>query len=290
MHCTSYCAYLHLQQRWTGRRSWTSVSNCLSHGHFIGTLQCDPWSRTVAVSLQFSINVLLGMSGISSRVQPILALAHSTMPNGLFNIWYPRPFFYFTHKASWVCWPWFTLQPGMDWTRPFGRGETSPALRQRGIVSADPSHDGHLTKRRDVLGYCGALSLEEEKSVPPLCWLGLSNENETVREPSAIQCLLLSARPSCFLAADAGFSWPRASAHSELQQLWDYSGFIDLSKEPQTCWAGVKPGPQHPGSYKSGSSNHSANGFHTLSHCSMILLPNILQNVESDLTIEFVFF
>lgn len=100
------------------------------------------------------------------------------------------------------------------------------------------------------------------------------------------RALCLSAWPSCFLAADAGFSWPRARAHSELQQLWDYSGFIDLSKEPQTCWAGAKPGPQHPGSYKSGSSNHSANSFHTLSERSMILLPNILKNVESDLTVD----
>ena len=79
----------------------------------------------------------------------------------------------------------------------------------------------------------------------------------------------LSARPSSFLAADAGFSWPRARAHSELRQLWDYSGFIDLQKEPQTCWAGAKPGPQHPGSCESGSGNHGANRFHTLSGCSV---------------------
>lgn len=92
--------------------------------------------------------------------------------------------------------------------------------------------------------------------------------------PFSASCL--SARPSCFLAADTGFSWLRAHAHSELQQLWDYSGFIDLSKEPQTCWAGVKPGPQHPGNYQSGSNNHSANGFHTLLECWMIMLPNIL--------------
>lgn len=196
MHCTSYCAYLHLQQRWIGRRSWTSVSNCLSHGHFIGTLQCDPWSRTVAVSLQFSINVLLGMSGISSRVQPILALAHSTMPNGLFNIWYPRPFFYFTHKASWVCWPWFTLQPGMDWTRPFGRGETSPALRQRGIVSADPSHDGHLTKRRDVLGFVELCHLRRRNlSRLSVGWVYLMRMRRSESQvPFSACCFLLGHR------------------------------------------------------------------------------------------------
>lgn len=134
--------------------------------------------------------------------------------------------------------------------------------------------------QREVASLCGALPLEEQKSVRPLCWLRLSNENETVREPSAIQCLTAMLL-LCFLAPGGGFSWPRARAHSELQQLWDYSGFTDLSKEPQTCWAGAKPGPQHPGSYQSGSNNHSANGFHTLLECLMILLPNILKNVEN---------
>lgn len=48
-----------------------------------------------------------------------------------------------------------------------------------------------------------------------------------------------------------------------LQQLWDCSGFIDLSKEPQPGWAGAEPGPQHPGNYQSGTGNHSVKGFHT---------------------------
>lgn len=85
-----------------------------------------------------------------------------------------------------------------------------------------------------------------------------------------------------------GFLGPCARTHSELEQLWDYSGFIDLSKEPQTCWAGVEPGPRHPGSYESGSGNHSANAFHTLSKCLMILLPNILRNADSAPTVDFV--
>lgn len=106
---------------------------------------------------------------------------NSMMPNGLFNIWYPRPFLYFTLEDSWACWPSSTLPPGMDWTHPFGGGETTSAWRQGGIASADPSHDGNLTKTRDVLGLCGALTLEELKSVLPLCWLRLSNENEVVR-------------------------------------------------------------------------------------------------------------
>lgn len=113
--------------------------------------------------------------------------SHSMIPNGLFNIWYPSPFFYFTHKASWVCWPWATLQPGMDLTHPFGRGETSSVFRWSGIVSAEPSHDGRLIKRRDTLDHCRALTLEEQKPVLPLCGLCLSNENEVVRQPSAIQ-------------------------------------------------------------------------------------------------------
>lgn len=137
------------------------------------------------------------------------------------------------------------------------------------------------TKRRDVLGHCGAQRLKN-RNLSRFCWLGYMRTRWPESQVSfSARCL--SARPSCFLAADAGFSWPRARAHSLLQQLWDYSGFIDLSKEPQTCWAGVKPGPHHPGSYESSSSNHSANGFHTLSECSITLQPNVLQNVESDL-------
>lgn len=272
MYSTSDCMHVHRDEQ----EADLDLKVISSHGRFIIRLQCDPWPRAVAGSL--SINFLLGMSGISPCVQPILALALSAMPNGLFNIWSPRPFFYFTHIASWVRWPFSTLQPGMDWTRSCGKGETRPALRQRGIVSADPSHDAHTTKGRDILERCRLRSRNLSRLSADWVYLMRTRQSES-QVPFSARCL--SAGPSCFLAADAGFSWPRARAHSALQQLWDYSGFIDLSKEPQTCWAGVQPGPRHPGSYESGSSNHSANGFHTLSECSMILLPNILKNVES---------
>lgn len=167
------------------------------------------------------------------------------MPNGLFSICYPRPLFCFTHRASRARWPFPTLQPGTDRTRPCGKGETRPALRQRGIVSADPSHDAHPAKRGDILELCRSRSRNLSRLSADWVYLMRTRRSES-QVPFSARCP--SAGPSCFLAADAGFSWPRARAHSALQQLWDYSGFIDLSKEPQTCWAGVKPGPQHPGS------------------------------------------
>lgn len=66
--------------------------------------------------------------------------------------------------------------------------------------------------------------------------------------------------------------------------LFRFHRLMKKTTTTQTCWAGVKPGPQHPGNYQSGSSNHSVNGFHTLSVCLMILLPNFLKNQESDQT------
>lgn len=101
MHCT-----LHLCQRWIGMMSCTLD---LITPYLTGILSADynatPDPELWSEASKFSINFLLGMSGISSRVKLILALAHSAMPNGLFNIWYPGAFFCFTHKASWECWP-----------------------------------------------------------------------------------------------------------------------------------------------------------------------------------------
>lgn len=217
------------------------------------------------------------MSGISSCVCLILTVAHSVKPNGLFNIWYPSPFFYFTIEASWACWTLPTLQPGMDWTHPLGREEASSAWKQRGIVSAAPLSQRMPSKKKRLLGLLWCWHLRSRNlSCLSVDWVYLMRTRWSEGQVPFSPCCL-SARPSCFLAADAGFSWLSVWAHSELQQLRDYSGFIDLSKEPQTCWVGVKPGPQHPGSYKNGSGDHGANGFLTFSDCSMILLPKVLK-------------
>lgn len=125
---------------------------------------------------------------------------------------------------------------------------------------------------------------QRKRSLEPLslCRLGLSNESETshrAKRHSPLSGFVL-------LADGSGFSWLRSRAHSELQQLWDYSSFMDLSKEPQTCWAGEQPGPQHPGSCKSSSSNPSANGFHTSSESFTFQRPNRLQDEEEVLTLE----
>lgn len=93
------------------------------------------------------------------------------------------------------------------------------------------------------------------------CWLGLSNENDTVREPFTAVLLL------CFFGWWQQIFLDKGSTHSELQQPWDYSGFIELSKEPQTRWVRVTPGLQYPESFPCDSSTYSVNSFQTFLEC-----------------------
>ncbi len=125
------------------------------------------------------------------------------------------------------------LQPGMDWTR-LKRG----VLCQQTLLMMDSPQRDEMSWA--IVELCCMRGRELSRLSVDWVYLMRTRRSES-QVPFSARCL--SARPSCFLAADAGFSWPRARAHSELQQLWDYSGFIDLSKEPQTCWAGVEPGP-----------------------------------------------
>lgn len=158
----------------------------LSCGRFISRLQCDPWPRAVAGGPKFSINFLLGMSGIFSCVQP--TLDHWTMPNWVFTMWYPRPFFCFTHKGSWVWWPWSILA----WSLLYHVAEEKQAqcfkrevLCQRILLMMDTSQRQEMSWA--IVKLC---RMRSRNLPPPLCSFGLSNENETVREPSAIQCPL----------------------------------------------------------------------------------------------------
>lgn len=75
-------------------------------------------------------------------------------------------------------------------------------------MSADPSRDGLLTKKRDALCRCGALTLEEQKSVLPLCSQGLCNDRSSQRAKchSVLAAFLLGHRVSwpplrCFLGS-----------------------------------------------------------------------------------------
>lgn len=179
------------------------------------------------------------MSGIFSCVQPILVLR--LVPNWVFTMWYPRPFFYFTHKSSWVWWPWSTwheVYSAMWQKEKQAQRFKREVLCQQTLLTMD-------TPQREEMSWAIVeLCCMRSRNLPRLSadWVYLMRTRRSESQvPFSARCL--SARPSCFLAADAGFSWRRARAHSELQQLWDYSGFIDLSKEPQTCWARVKPGP-----------------------------------------------
>lgn len=114
-----------------------------------------------------------------------------------------------------VCWPWSTSQPGMDWARPFGRRGASTAFRQSGIVSADPSHDGHLTQRRPGPTWSSDTWGAEILSCLSVDWVYLMRAKRPGSQlPFSPRCL--SAGPTCFLAADAGFSWPVARVHSGL--------------------------------------------------------------------------
>lgn len=284
--CTSDCMHVLLVTEMDRKEIvYLRVNKCWSHRNFFSRLQCDPWPGAVVGSAasnspqSCSLECLLSCHVYSrSSPWPTAQCRMGCLTSGV-----PE------HSSILPTKPLECVGPGLPcnlaWTELVHLAEEKQAqhldgelLCKQSLLTMDT-----LTKRKDVSGHCGALTLEEQKSVLPLCWLGLSNENESW-VPFSARCL--SPRLSWFLAADAGFSWPRARAYSELQQLWDYSGFIDLSKEPQTCWAGVKPGRKHPGSYKSGSGNHSANGFHTLSNSSMITLPNILENVESHLFLK----
>lgn len=145
---------------------------------------------------------------LSPHMYSISTIAGNTMPNGLLNICYPWPFFCFTNKASRVARHWYVMQPAVDWAHPFGRRWTSGAFRQSGFVSADPSRDGLLTKKRDALCRCGALTLEEQKSVLPLCSQGLCNDWSSQRAKchSVLAAFLLGHRVSwpplrCFLGS-----------------------------------------------------------------------------------------
>lgn len=119
---------------------------------------------------------------------------------------------------------------------------------------------GLLSSQREQISWPLLSSDTQETETCPVSvdrvYLMRTRRSES-QEPFSPSCL--SAWPSWFLAAGSGFLGPRARTHSESQQLWDYSGFIDLSNEPQTCCVGA--GPEHPG-----GCSRETNGFHTSSN------------------------
>lgn len=218
-------------------------NNGLSPEHFISRLRYDPWPRAVADSLHFSTSAFLGMSGISSRVQAVNRPGSQPAwcQTGCFTSGITG------HSSSLE-----GVGPScsLAWTDlvHLAEEEDASAFRQGGIVTAE------AFSQREVMSWaivdlwhwrgaemCPAFSVD---------WVYLmSTRRPESQVPFSPRCL--SARPSLFFwLPTLGFLGWGFAAHSEPQQLWGYSGFIDLSKEPQTCWAGAEPGPRHPRSYR----------------------------------------
>lgn len=76
------------------------------------------------------------------------------------------------------------------------RGEEQFSCLDREVLCQQTILMMDIPQRKDTSLVFVKLCSEEQKSVPPLRRLGLSNESETIREPSAIHC-----------HASAGFFW-----------------------------------------------------------------------------------